>query len=848
MGNRNQSTRIFMMALSALMLLSVLSACTDDLQLNEQDGNNQLEVHILNSNPGFEEGGAGWDNDGNSAVISDDGSSKYGSNFLQMKQGTRTYKLTEGFAPEDTLVFSAYGMLTDDSEKPGVISIIALNEWGGHVQAWEQKLTFTETEWTEYSTTFEVPKMANALLINVSYDGSDAHFNVDDVSVVLDMPEPLPGGNVVEGWTSQDIGGVAISGAAAVEDDTFTVSASGTDIWNVADEFHYMYKKADDAFTMTARVKSIKNTDEWAKAGIMLREDLNADSKNIYIASKPAGATLQIRNQKAANTVSFVDYEDVEPTPRYIKLVRSGEQFWGYNSLDGENWTLHEYTHEVTFGDAYIGLAVTSHNNGELTTAVLDQVEYKKLEGAPPEFVKKPEAGGPPATVEPNEFPAFPGAEGFGAGSVGGRGGEVIEVTNLNDSGPGSLRAAVEATGERIVVFKVAGTIELESNISTGSENSYLTIAGQTAPGDGIQLKNWTINFGPGTHDVIVQNLRFRPGHTGVHDWSKSAVMVHGSKLEPAYNIIFDHCSFYYGPDENIGIWGNVYFVTVQRSITAKGIFHDYAEEPRTEGSRGAIVGSAEDSIQASGRYVTLHHNYFAHGNARNPLIKNIETHFINNVIYNYGAFGTEISALNGNDSGKPYGVKANLIGNYFKAGKDTYTNRYEIGIDIANPDEYVYVGDNISPHRLDESVDDWAMVVLNSGDPYWQIPAPEALRKDEPWPDATIPVTIDPSSEVVEDVLNDVGVRKPVVDSLDQAVIDDFYSNIGRILLGTPPMLVYPDLESGEPYKDSDKDGMPDDWEKEHDLDATDPADGNSDKNEDGYTNIEAFLYEITP
>ncbi|MHC4933496.1 MAG: hypothetical protein ACYTGV_15030 [Planctomycetota bacterium] len=145
----------------------------------------------------------------------------------------------------------------------------------------------------------------------------------------------------------------------------------------------------------------------------------------------------------------------------------------------------------------------------------------------------------------PPSLPAFPGAEGFGAHSIGGRGGQVIEVTNLNDAGPGSLRAALEASGPRIVVFRVAGTIELDSSIEV--QNPYLTVAGQTAPGDGITLKNSPLNAKTPlkieTYEVVIRYLRSRPGSNPADSGTLDALTISNEEAD-VYNVIVDHSSF----------------------------------------------------------------------------------------------------------------------------------------------------------------------------------------------------------------------------------------------------------------------------------------------------------------
>ena len=175
---------------------------------------------------------------------------------------------------------------------------------------------------------------------------------------------------------------------------------------------------------------------------------------------------------------------------------------------------------------------------------------------------------------------AFPAAEGFGGNSVGGRGGQVIEVTNLNDSGPGSLRAAIDTEGPRIVVFRLGGTIELQSRLEI--TNPYITIAGQTAPGGGITLKTVPTYKKSAikieTHDVIIRYIRSRPGPSSDISDSLDALEITGG-----YNIIIDHSSFSWGTDEVIGIANDARDITIQWSIISEGL----ANVPDDEDSHG---------------------------------------------------------------------------------------------------------------------------------------------------------------------------------------------------------------------------------------------------------------------
>jgi pectate lyase len=296
--------------------------------------------------------------------------------------------------------------------------------------------------------------------------------------------------------------------------------------------------------------------------------------------------------------------------------------------------------------------------------------------------------------------PAFPGAEGFGASSLGGKGGVVIMVTNLNDSGPGSLRAALTATGPRTVVFRTGGTITLKSAIKvSGASMSYLTVAGQTAPGGGIQIKGWGIVLTGGVHDVIIRYIKVRPGETGANDFwiDKVGIMLDGKggyvgePVLPVYNVIIDHCDLNYSPRDNFATYDYNYNISLQRTIIANAIEHD-----ALYGGKGALIGmTAITNPQYNTKNISIHHNLFAHNHSRSPAIRTTgEVEVVNNVIYNWYTFGGEIDNNNGKGSATTQSNRANFIGNYYKDGHNTLAYRYEILINSDRP-QGLYVSDN---------------------------------------------------------------------------------------------------------------------------------------------------------
>ncbi|MBW3538701.1 MAG: hypothetical protein KY476_00375 [Planctomycetes bacterium] len=219
-----------------------------------------------------------------------------------------------------------------------------------------------------------------------------------------------------------------------------------------------------------------------------------------------------------------------------------------------------------------------------------------------------------------DRLPAFPGAEGFGAHTPGGRGGRVLEVVNLDDDGPGSLRAAIVAEHPRIIVFRIGGTIELPSPLAI--THPFVTIAGQTAPGGGITLKSGAKNlYAPlqiKTHDVVIRHIRSRPGPGAIpppgHEGSNVDALTIADLQRPVYNVIIDHCSFSWSVDEVVNSWYDARDVTVQWCIMAEGL--DRPQDRPGAGSKGPLFGG-----KGSDR-ISVHHNLIAHNVGRNPMIK----------------------------------------------------------------------------------------------------------------------------------------------------------------------------------------------------------------------------------
>lgn len=464
-------------------------------------------------------------------------------------------------------------------------------------------------------------------------------------------------------------------------------------------------------------------------------------------------------------------------------------------------------------------------------------------------------------------IPAFPGAEGFGAMTPGGRGGQVFYVTNLEDHGPGSLRSALEATGPRFVLFKVSGTIELTRNIQIAEANSFVTLAGQTAPGDGVQLKNWTIDVRSGAHDVVIRHVRFRPGTGGVRiDPAREVLngnqidglLVYGNTTQTVQNVVLDHCSIQWAVDENGEVWGRATDVTFQWCIMAEGALWGH-EKGRH--SMGMIMGAWGGEHQMR---VSVHHSLFAHNLGRSPLMNRVapikpdtaRLDFRNNVIYNWGGAqgATELGAVQ--PGGAPvdmsFGVvlKANLINNVYLPGPDTggwFTLNGGIG-HVKGPLQ-VFLEGNYGP-KCEEgcSATHWdvALVDVNNASKI-DFASRASYGSDTPFKVA--PVTTTPTEHVVKMVLADVGATKPRRDAVDTRIVEETMNRTGQLGpfdgVEKIPASRYPVLHTSPPPVDSDNDGMPDVWERAHGLDADDPADGRY-QAKNGYTHIENYLNEL--
>jgi pectate lyase len=433
--------------------------------------------------------------------------------------------------------------------------------------------------------------------------------------------------------------------------------------------------------------------------------------------------------------------------------------------------------------------------------------------------------------LRPNRAPAFPGAEGFGKYAIGGRGGKLFEVTNLNDSGPGSLRKAVGAEGPRIVVFRISGTIPLKSPLKI--KNPFITIAGQSAPGDGICLKGYPLSVeAPHT---IVRYIHSRPGDVEHREMDGLG----GGR--PARYVIVDHCSASWSTDETLS-FVNIPNMTLQWCLSAESL----SKSVHHKGPHGY------GGIWAGAYGVSCHHNILAHHTSRNPRIRGHETPGLvdvrNNVIYNWGfqsAYGGELHSIN-------------WVNNYYKSGPATKENVKRRIFDVGSSNTRIFLAGNRVLGYPEISADNWA-----GGIDYGKkettagpVPSQTTCRVDTPF--LVAPVVTHTADAAYELVLQSAGCSLQR-DPLDTRIIEEIRTGTAHygatwngggkgIIDSQADVGGWPVLRSLPAPADADHDGMPDAWEIAHGLNSTNAADGIQDRDGDGYTNVEEYLNSLAP
>jgi len=456
------------------------------------------------------------------------------------------------------------------------------------------------------------------------------------------------------------------------------------------------------------------------------------------------------------------------------------------------------------------------------------------------------------ATSAQAQLVAFPGAEGYGRMATGGRGGQVVEVTNLNDAGPGSLRDAFTQYPEQplTVVFRVGGLINLSSPLRLSRSN--VTIAGQTAPGDGICLRNYTFKiFGT---NIIVRYVRSRPGN--MSGANKSGV--YGLNMENCRNFIVDHCSFSWSIEETATFYDNKYS-TVQWCLVSESLNSSF----NGKGDHGyaGVWG---------GQYASYHHNLVAHHHSRAIRFNGARAHdttavvdYRNNVIYNWGdmyaAYGNEIVIPGGSG-------QLNLVNNYYKGGpatpaaKAAYIFDITQAYDAASPNRpvaTVYAAGNYDKGYPAVTADNWRGIRLHY---YPSTPANFALFKQATETPNLPAVTTQTAQAAYELVLAGAGATVPHRDAVDTRIVRETRTGTatgsspgGSATYGLHQGIIdtqddvggWPTYATGPAPTDTDQDGLPDAWETAHKLNPRDAADRNM-LAASGYTQLEEYLNSL--
>ena len=412
-------------------------------------------------------------------------------------------------------------------------------------------------------------------------------------------------------------------------------------------------------------------------------------------------------------------------------------------------------------------------------------------------------------------FPAFPGAEGAGACALGGRGGDVYYVTNLNDSGPGSLRYGItNAAGPRTILFSVSGTINLLSDLTI--DTSFLTIAGQTAPGGGITTQGRTVRV-VNANDVVIRYMRFRPGDSNCISGFEGDSLW----LDYVTDTIIDHVSASWSVDEALSVTDSTN-VTVQWSLITDSLNNSC--HPDGPHGFGSLLRYGYGSL-------SFHHNLYADHRGRSPRLgDNLSLDFVNNVIHNWG----NLPGYSANDSAdNPQGFtnRMNYVANYGIAGSNSVNPNFVF--EGGSPNTFIYFTDN----KIDSSLDG----ILNGSDTgFGMFSAPYTFIPDR-FDNLPLVTTYTPD-EAYERVLAFGGTAMALRDSVDTNVVTKVRNQAGVIIDSQSQVGGWPTLVSTTPPTDTDQDGIPDYWETTFGLDPNVPG-NNNDRDSDGYTDLEEYI-----
>ncbi len=410
---------------------------------------------------------------------------------------------------------------------------------------------------------------------------------------------------------------------------------------------------------------------------------------------------------------------------------------------------------------------------------------------------------------------AFPGALGFGANATGGRGGKVIHVTNTNDSGPGSLRAAIETDGPRIIVFDVGGLISLRTPLSL--EKGDVTIAGQTAPGNGIALRGSRLRVE--ASNVIIRGVRFRPGdqNFGDTDYQNRDGISVGKGTRLIENVIIDSNSMSWSVDELASVWGNVRNLTYSNNLIAEAL--NNSKHPKGAHSMAMVIGAKEGD--PGPQRITLARNLYANARFRCPLVKETQAfEMINN--YCYGFFHNVETGSN---------LQAHFIKNFLHLTKNA---RDRQPMQLSGGSNSYYLKGNLDTIYRTSNSQPETDIMGGSSSSVRSAP----LFSTSGTPEIAV-------SQLQAHVFANAGARWPERDNTDKRIINDVKNDVARFIDSPSDVGGYDSYPQGTAEKDSDRDGMPDSFEVAY---GTDPNkyDAAGDRDGNGYSNIEEYINSL--
>lgn len=550
---------------------------------------------------------------------------------------------------------------------------------------------------------------------------------------------------------------------------------------------------SNDMFVESDNVKIVETSS--ANNGVVV---INEDNTLTYVPATEIEEEAAAPIEETTEDTVIDEVETVDDTEIVVENVDSEEPEETITVEDNET-----ETEAQTIDDSFTYTTETENEDGTVTT---ETGEVKvTVTNDEDNSVAAEETVVPQGNLSKNygELKAFPTAQGFGKYATGGRGGYIVKVTNLNNSGTGSLRAALKMTGTRTIVFTVGGTINCSSYLDIPYKSGNVTIAGQTAPGDGILIKGAELRIS--ASNVIVRYLKIRPGisTSGSNEDGINISAYNGTNIE---NIVVDHCSISWVRDENFALVGGfsgstIKNVTLQHSVISESGF-------------GALNYKQTSNISYYG-------NFFAHNGERNirsnnPLSNQLDFEMINNIIYGATwytnpSLGTKFSVINNKyKSSRDVSVRAGALVNGENDGTGSSSNTH------------AYINGNVNPSGLSQWSSNLSSYIKSSA---YASSGTSAMS----------------ANELESNLLTGVGASYPTRDAVDKRLVSQYNAGTGA-LNGSGS---YPSMSntSRSSSYDSDGDGMADEWEQSMGLDSNDSSDASQDRNGDGYTNLEDFL-----